>query len=233
MTTPLVDISQDLLLCDNLDSATLKVSGLADVALDDCIVSVPATWRELDPSGGQIIRKGTLFVWPADRSDMPPLGAQILDSNGDYWTILRLEYKQHVETLEATCVNLAVEAGLNNVATVLRANVYTKNSAGEAIPTWTEIATGIPARWQPLTEEAQIFEDADFTRTTYRVTFGSPPITTPSELAGGNYRIVDGDGNRYRVTEYIQEDRIDRLPVAIAVKVLEGSEYYDYAGSGF
>jgi hypothetical protein len=232
MSAPLADISQDLLLCDNLDSVTLKVTGDADVVLADCVLSEPTTVRELDPSGGQILRKATLFVWPVDQSDQPPLGAQILDSDGAYWTILQLERKQHVETWEATCVNLSVEAGLDNVATVLRANSYTKNSAGEAVPTWTEIATGIPARWQPLQEEAQIFEDADFTKTTYRVTFGTAPIDTPRELAGGDYRLVDKDGNHYRVTEYIQEERIDRLPVAICVKILEGAEYYGEPASG-
>lgn len=225
MAVTLCDMSGLLLLIPGLGSVTLKVMGDADVLLDECVLSEPTTMRELDPSGGQIVRKATLFVWPVDQSDQPPLGAQILDADGAYWTILQLERKQHVETWEATCVNLSVEAGLDNVATVLRANSYTKNSAGEAVPTWTAIATGIPARWQPLQEEAQIFEDADFTKTTYRVTFGTPPLTTPSELAGGDYRLVDSDGARYRVLEYINEERIDRLPIAIVVKILEGQEY--------
>jgi hypothetical protein len=226
-----LDIADDFFLMDFLSAATLQVAGSDDVLLPK-VLSEPASWRELDPTKGIVTRAGTLFVWPKTYSSRPPLGAKIIDENSIEWTILRLMDKQHVETWEATCVALAVEAGLDNVATVLRANSYNKNDSGEAVPVWTEIASGIPARWQPLMEEAEIFEDASFPKETYRVTFGASPINEPKELANECYRIVDSQGYRYRVMRYETEERIDRLPVAIAVKILEGDEFYDYAGSG-
>jgi len=37
---------------------------------------------------------------------------------------------------------------------------------------------------------------------------------------------VDSDGKRYRVTKYYNEERIDRLPVAICTGITEGAEFW-------
>jgi hypothetical protein len=227
-----IDLSSDWQYVDFLEDATLKVAGFDDVPLSNCVLTEPQTWRELDPSYGQIVREGMLFVWPHDLTQKPPLGSVLVDAAGEYWTILRLLYKQHVETWEASCINLSIMANLDNFATILRANSYTKNASGEAVPVWTAITSDIPARWQPLSEETTIHEDADFSKTTYRVTFGAQPIAEPKQLSGGDYRLVDKDGNWYRCMEYILEERLDQLPVCIAVKVYEGSEWYQHGGSG-
>ena len=232
MAVQLADMSQLLMLVPGLETATLRIPGQPDIALVSCVLAEPETWRELEPSGGWVVRRGQMFIWPVDRSPEPPLRTVIVDSDGVYWTVLSALHKHQVETWEAKTVNLAVYYDLDNFATVLRANTYTKNTAGEAVPVLTTLATDIPARWQPITEEAQIFEDADFTKTTYRVTFGAAPIDEPKQLAGGDYRLIDQNGNRYRVTEYIDEERIDVLPVAIVVKILEGAEYYESGASG-
>lgn len=221
-----IDLSRDILLVDNLESATLRVAGVDDVDLCDCVITTPDEWKELDPTRGQVIRQGMLFVWPYASNPRPPLGSTLIDESDNYWTILKLAHVQHVDTWEATCVNLAVEEDveLDNIATVLQATTYSKDASGEAVPVWEEVTSDIRARWQPVSEQAEIFEDADFTRTTYRVTFGALPISNPQELAGGDYRLVDKDGTRYRVVEYLTEDRIDRLPAALAVKIMEGGE---------
>jgi hypothetical protein len=218
-------MSEYLLLMPGLESATLCVAGQVDVPLSECVLTEPKTWRELDPSGGYVVRRGQTFIWPSPRSPEPPLGAVVIDEAGVYWTVLSAIYKHPVEVWEASCVNLAVYYGLDNFATILRADSYTKNAAGEAVPVWTAISPNVPARWQPLSESAEIWEDADFTKTTYRVTFGAMPLNEPKQLAGGNFRLVDKAGNRFRVTEYIDEQRIDRLPIALCVRILEGAEY--------
>jgi hypothetical protein len=106
------------------------------------------------------------------------------------------------------------------VATILKAT-YTHGGAAEAVAHWHVEMQNVPARFQPSMEDAQIFLDAEFTKTTYRVIFAQP---VPIELAGGEYRLVDSEGHRYRVVEYFDEERIDKLPVAIAVRITEGSE---------
>ncbi len=226
------DIADDLLLVDGLDTLTLKVTGQADVVLSECVVSEPIDVKETEPTGGQVIQTDTLFVWPVARCTQPPLGSVLVDEDGTYWTILAVRRKQHVDTWEARCRNLSIVTGDDNVATILKAG-YGHGNAGEALAVWKGAVSGaltptsadqVSARFQPSKETARILFGSEFTETTYRVLFKTP---VPIELAGGQYRLVDSDGYRYRVVDYQNEERIDKLPVAIAVRITEGAEYHD------
>lgn len=220
-----LNFEDDILYVDGWGDYTLQVSGDDDFPLQ-CLEKL-VTYKEIEASNGQLKRGDHIFMWQAKIHDLPPLGSVIQDSAGVDWTILTISYTPHVETYEVGCRALSVEAGLDNYATVLQAKVYGKNDSGEAVPIWTTISSNVPARFQPYTEEAAIFEGSDYTKATYRITFGDEPTDNPGELAGNNYRVVDQDGNRYKVTQYINEQRIDRLPVAIAIRVHEGSEFHD------
>lgn len=226
-----LDLSDDLLVMDGLQELTLRVTGLDDVFIPAAF-DEPVKYKEIEASNGQLRQGDHMFVWQKKCNPRPPLGSILIDEEGVQWTILSITFKDQIDTWEAGCRALAVEAGLDNVCTILRANSYTKNASGEAVPVWTTIATDLEARWQPWDEEAQIHLDADFSKTTYHVTFGELPVDRPEELSGGDYRLVDKDGNRYRVMRYLKEQRIDALPQAIVVKILEGSEYHEYGGSG-
>jgi len=244
----LLDISSDFenVCNDFFETATLKVYGQGDVRLTQ-VMSEPRTWRELDPTNAQVIRQGTEFIWAKKRSDQPPLGSVIVDDSGEYWTIWRFVNKQHVETWEAICLNLSIMAGPNygnpnqNLATVLVAS-YEKGRSNESRAVWRGLFTGkvpaetdpdatdsagqsftdtLVARFQPLRELSQIQFSSEFPNEQYRVYFEKP---WPRELTGGNYRLVSPDGSRFRVIEYITENRIDRLPVALATRIIEGSE---------
>ena len=221
-----VDLSSDFLSVYNLGSAVLKTVSGDDLELQNCVLKTPQTWKELDPSFGIVIRKGMLFAWPIGESEQPRLRSGVVDEEDVLWTVVGVERRPFVETYAVKCLSLSVEYGLDNYATVLRADEYTKNESGEAIPVWSVLASDIPARWQPIRETSEILEDADWTKTTYRVTFGLPPLDDPADLAGGEFRVVDQDGNRYRITSYECEERVDRLPYATAIRVMEGSEYY-------
>ena len=226
------------MLIDNLESVTLKIHGQADVFLRGCVLSEPYTIRELDPTNAQVLRQGALFVWPKKFSGQPPLGSIIVDADGTYWTVYKLTKKQQVETYEPFALNLSIMPSTANTATILKA-VYTHGEAGEAKAHWRGLWSNkpngrprdtVPARFQPLEELAEIQFGAEFSRESYRIYFESPlPIT---ELSGGEYRIVDSQGFRYRVVKYFQESRIDRLPVALAVRITEGAEYAQNPGPG-
>jgi hypothetical protein len=118
-----------------------------------------------------------------------------------------------------------------NVATVLKAH-FGKGRANEAKPEWRGLISGhktptdadkITARFQPVTEEAVLRFDAEWTKQMARIIIGSP---LPLDLANGEFRIVTETGERYRVLKYFDAARIDRLPVILAVKILEGAEYW-------
>jgi hypothetical protein len=184
-----------------------------------------AEYAELDPSAGQVLKGDKLFAWPQYATARPPLGSQIIDGNGDAWTILAVYAKDDVKTWDCHARALAIVYGLDNVASVLEAS-YTKSPGGEAIPTWSTLLTGIAARFQPVDQTAKILEDAEWPKTTYHVFLGtdifSPDI--PVEPASADYRLVDSAGRHYRVVRYQRPERIDTLPMAVCVLVIEGEE---------
>jgi len=235
MRRPMRDISRDQYLLDGLQTAILKIDGSDDVTLEDCVGDEPITIREMEPVAGQVPQRDRLFFWPAALSVEPPLGA-VLVAGSVYWTILVVRYKDLVETWEAKCRNLSIVTAAANVATILKAT-YDHAQGGEARPTWHGAFSGqyppttadtIPAHFQPSAETAQILFGADYTEEVYRVVFDAP---VPIELAGGEYRLTDQQGYRYRVQKYYDENRIDKLPVAIATRILEGQDYFSVSGT--
>lgn len=234
-----LDISGDFegVCNDFFETATYKVDGSPDVVLRDCVLTEPHTIRELEPTGAQVLRHGTLFVWSKSRSRQPVLGAHIVDPDGTYWTIYQLVNKQHVETWECFGLNLSIITASLNQATVLKA-VYTHGRAGEAKAHWKGLWSGVdggteddvvPAHFQPAEETSRIEFGADWSEQAYRVYFKQP---FPREAAGGEFRILDSEGHRFRVVRYFMENRIDKLPVALSVRITEGAEYWANPGSG-
>jgi hypothetical protein len=230
-------------ICDNLESVTLRVYGKPDVRIHRAVMTEPRSFRELQPTGAQVIRQGQQFIWPKRFSERPPIGSMVIDSTGTKWIVWKLIEKDIVNTYEPICLNLSIVLAPNadnakpNLATVLVAS-YVKGQANEAKAVWRGLFTGkrrpvtdpnarptdtIPARFQPLTELSQIQFNSEFSLERYAVWFDEP---WPREVAGGEYRLVDPNGNRYRVMEYNCEERIEMLPWALAVRITEGAEYW-------
>jgi hypothetical protein len=238
MTSFRIDPSSDFeAVCNDFinESATLRI-GNTDLLIPK-ILGEPHVLRELEPSGGYVTRNGTLFVWSKSRSSRPPLGSILIDHEGIYWTIWKIEDKQHVETWEAFCLNLNVVSKPFNWLWLLR-GVYGKGEANEARADWVGYLSGVPggdatdrirARLQPSEETAQIEFGAEWRKETYRAYFEQP---WPKEAASGDFRLIDTDGFRYRIERYYDEERIDRLPVAFCVRFTEGAEYWHNPGPG-
>jgi len=225
-----IDVSDDFeSLCSDFNTTvTLRIAGV-DTQLSS-VLNEPVDWRELDPTGGQVIRSGVLFVWSKKRSVQPPIGSIIVDSEENYWTIWKMANKQHVECYEAKCLNLNIITAAANIATILKAT-YTHGDAGEANSTWVGLWSGeaggttedqVVAHFQPMEEESRIAFGGEWPAESYKVYLQDP---IPTELSGGEFRLVDSEGGRYRVLKYIQEGRIDKFPVCLAERITAGSEY--------
>lgn len=217
--------ADDFFILDNLEPITLRIAGQADIVIPKA-VNEPADWKEADIAGGNVLEGDQLWVWPTSSTPTrPPLGAKLIDSDGTAWTILDVTKKDHVNTWEVHARNLAIAYNLNNFATVLKAT-YTKTPGGEARPTWSTLLTGIPARFQPVEQEAQILEDAEWPKTVYNVYLGTdifyPDI--PVTPASADYRLVDAAGKKYRITSYRRAEGIESLPFAVCVLIIEGAE---------
>ncbi len=219
------DWTADFYTLDNLQPLTLRIAGQADVAIPVAL-SEPAQWKDPDRSGGNVLEGDRAWIWPIVATKIrPPLGSLLVDQYGTVWTILNITRKDHVNVWEAHARNLSIVYGLNNAASILKAS-YTKSSGGEALATWTQILSGIPARFQPVEQEARILEDAEWPKTTYHVFLGidifAPAI--PVEPASADYRLVDAAGRHYRIMRYRRAERIDVLPMAVCVLIIEGGE---------
>ncbi len=220
------DFSADFLTLDNLQPLTLRITGQADQPIPSA-QDHPADTKDPDQAGGQVLEGDRYWVWPIAATPLqPPLGSLLIDQDANAWTILSLTKKQTPQGVwTARCRNLAVANGLNNVAQVWKAT-YAKSPAGEALATYAAVLTGIPARFQPLDTSEQILEDAEWPKTTYHVILGTDIFapTVPVEPASADYRLVDPAGRHYRITQYTRPQRIDALPVAVCVLVIEGAE---------
>ncbi len=220
------DFSADFLTLDNLQPLTLRIAGQADQAIP-AAQQHARSYQDPDAAGGQVLEGDRYWVWPIAATPVqPPLGSLLIDQDGNPWTILSLTKKQTPQGVwTARGRNLAVAYGLNNIAQVWKA-AYSKSPAGEALATYSQLLSGIPARFQPSTQDAKILEDAEWPKTTYRVILGvdifAPEI--PVEPASADYRLVDSAGRHFRILQYRRAERIDVLPEAICVLVIEGSE---------
>ena len=220
-----VDISNDLQVLDNLEAVTLRATGWVDIKIPTAL-NEPVDWKEAEPAGGNVLQGDQLWVFPIIFCPrQPPLGARVIDRAGNAWTILDVTYKDQVGVWEVHARNLAVVYGLDTLVKVLVAT-YTKSTGGEAVATWSVYAASVAARVQPVTQEAQIFEDAEWTKSEFRIILSAEVDNpaTPIEPAASNYRIEDSLGRRFRVMGYERPERIDALPVAHCVLVIEGEE---------
>jgi hypothetical protein len=220
-----LDLAPDFYVLDNLEPVTLRVAGLPDLWLPAAL-SRPALWKEADPTAGNVLRGDRVWAWSIVATPVQaPVGAAIVDSGNVHWTILAVVKKSHVGIWEFHTRNLAIVNNLDNMATVLKAT-YMKSPGGEAIASWSTQMTNVLAHFQPVLQEAKILEDSEWPQTTYHVLLGvdifAPEI--PVEPASADYRLVDAAGRHYRIVKYQRPERIDALPVAVCVLILEGSE---------
>ena len=124
-----------------------------------------------------------------------------------------------------------INAGLNTV-TILKAD-YGKGRANEAKAIWKGYVSGlttptdadnVTCRLQPSSTDAMIRFTAEWSKETKRAIFEKQ---LPIDLAAADFRLVDENGNRYRIMAYFDAERIDKLPCAIVVQIIEGAEYWN------
>jgi len=214
------DCANDFQYLDGLHRMLLKPIGSEDVQLQQ-VLNQPVTRKEMEASKGMVQQGDRIVEWSAHESIEPPLGSVLVGADSLYWTILAVTKIEMMQTYKAQVRNLSIRSVPVNVATILHAK-YKRAAGNDRKAVWSVELENIPARFQPSAEAAQIFLGGEYIKTTYRVIFQHP---VPMQLAGGEYRLRDSQGWLYRVELYMDEERIDTLPVAIAVRIVEPAEY--------
>jgi hypothetical protein len=177
-------------------------------------IALPKAWRyssiaqAAEPGVADVVRADAVWQFPwATATELPRVGDQLIDAAHDGWTILSVEIRGHRSRLRCHTRNLRIAHELNN-RVELQAAVWEENE----IVGWTTLRTAIPARIQPDRTITNLDANPHKSTATYRIHLADD---TP---LNHNHRLVDPDGNAYRVQEYTQAARIDALPVAIATE---------------
>jgi len=207
------DPSEDFeTVVDGLEDAILQVAGRDDQLIHAHRNQV--TMKEAAVSNGLVRQGDTIWQWPTDESPRPSLGSVIVDGDGDRWTILGIDEQVLGSKWSATCRNLAVEARLDTLVTIQIAN-YSKDEAGEAIPSWSDYATDVRARVQPVAQTPTVDDDQNTTELKYEIILEEDLPLLPCV----GVRIVHQGGNVFRVDDYQRPERIDALPVVLATRI--------------
>jgi len=203
-------------IVDGLEAVTLEVRGRDDQAITNAHRGQHDR-REAEPSDGQVLAAATIWQWPSDESERPPLGSVIVDGDGQRYTIIELAEQVLGAKYSATCRRLSIEAGLDTTVTIEQA-AWTKSTAGEAVATWATLLAGQRARVQPVAQTTEIEHDARETNQRYDVILErEPPESVLAKFTSG-VRVRDAEGSTYRVERYVAAERIDRLPKLECVK---------------
>lgn len=218
--TELIDLTADFDLFDLAAAVVIRRRGQADVHVTRALTS-PVKRSEPEPAGGQVTEADQVFTFPSrGLSASFALGDKIVDHAAVEWSIIGMDYSDNLGLWRCTTRNMAVAYGLDNQVDVLLAN-YSKSAGGEAIADWIPVAQSVRARVQPMTQDRQVDDNADWANAEYRVILAEA-LTQFRGLAdpvAADVRLVDRNGLTLRVVSYEAPERIDALPVAACVLV--------------
>lgn len=200
-------------IVDGLEAVTLAVSGLSDQAIAKAHRN-QVTNAEVEASNGLARMGDTIWIWStAEVAIRATLGSTITDADSRIFTILGIDLRVLSNTWAATCRELAVEARADTLIDIQQAT-YSKGEHGSAVPSWADVYTDVRARIQPFEQVPEVEHDRDETERRYRIILETELVM---DTIGSDWRVVDADGDLYIVERYEQAERIDTLPVIVAL----------------
>ena len=169
------------------DFATI-VDGLAVVSINgtdvNSVLRRAVTTKEAAQSSGKYLTSDTVFhVDINEHAARPAIGGQIVDQDGDTYTILEVAKQTLANRWRCICRKLSIEGGLT--VTIQKAT-FVKSDTGAEEPTWANVAVDVSAK---ITIESETTDDAHDARNltqTATVYFATPQTLTPQ------HRIVSG-----------------------------------------
>lgn len=186
------------------DFATVT-DGLAKVIVDGIDVNAclrrAVSVREAAASGGKYLSTDVAFHLDAQELPAPAVGGKITDIDGE-WTILGIDWQTLVKRWRCVARQLKIGDGL---IVTIQAPTYTKGATGSEEATFTNVASGIPARIQLLTSEMEVVNTNRTTKTDARVFFAT------EQALGAGYRIIGSGGQVLKVLSWEGFDEINQF----------------------
>jgi hypothetical protein len=201
-------------VADALEPATLRrADGSGSTGLTSALRRAMTT-REAAASDGKYTTSDVHWhLAAAELPVSPRLGDQILDADGENWTILETQQATCGSRWKCTTRNLALAGGLNTYITILR-EVAAKGPSGAVEPTFVPYVSGVRARIQELSA-IRGEQHGRQSGTVKAKIYMAQQI-----LVDNGNRIQAADGTLYEVTGYELPDSIASLFTINAIRRL-------------
>lgn len=192
-------------LVDGLEPVTLVRRGGA-VTSSLRGLRTASSISEATPNAGHCTAARATWDLPqAECPTAPSPGDALIDAAGHRWTVLTIHTAVHTARWKCTCLNLAIQHGLDDTVSVEESERIAQPGGGVSL-TWRTWRTGVRARIQPLGVAVDDELEPPQSVRTYR-------IYLAEELPlDHRHRIRAADGALYRITAYSAAAALDSLP---------------------
>jgi len=196
-------------IVDGLEPVTLKRRGSSDVSVSHALQRAVDT-SEVEASDGRYLSGDVRWHFPvAEVSSRPTPGDDVVDGNSVYWKVIDVQEAALSRRWRCVCRNLSVAFGLDDFVKIEQA-AYSKGTGGAAEDNWKTLLTGLRARIQPGAFSALVDQGARRTERLYTIYIGEDlPRENLDEIH--SLRVVDKQGNNYRIISYSAMERIGEL----------------------
>lgn len=165
----------------------------------------PISLEEAALSGGKYTATDVIWQIAAEQLPEPPrLGDLIVDSRGVSYRVLQSRLLERTGRYRCVCRHLAIEAGLDNLVDIERAQP-SKGPDGVEVLQWSVWRSGLRAKLQVRESQVQIEGDQIASRPRLKIYFAE---MVPLDQ---HCRIRGPDGQRYRILAVRGQDRSDGL----------------------
>lgn len=156
---------------------------------------------------GNSTRDAILWRIPQSECPEPPrLGDAIVDTAGNFWTVLELRDANALGRWDCSCRNLAIVHRLDDTITLERAT-YTKSRGGALTAAWHTWRTGVRARIQPVVTQPEVTRLGN--HTSRHVAQRVRVLLVDDLTLDSTFRVRAADGKKYAVVAFHRAGRLD------------------------
>lgn len=190
---------------DGLEGVTLeRADGSASSPISAALRLAERT-RPAAPTEG--VYRSVRVVWQLPASELaeaPRLGDAVVDASGRRWTILAVEGTAGGTRWRCQTEHRGLEPARHDTLDIEQP-MYTKTESGALVTTWQVVATGVPARIQPLAESPHTEPGRQWsaTRVAVYLAQGAP--------VDARCRLRDAQGRLYTILQIRNASRNDAL----------------------
>lgn len=202
-----LDISEDfadVIEGDGDEAVTVNRRGKTNTAVANALRRTINT-REIVASDGQYQHNDVRWHLPVEEcATAPAMGDALVDTDGNYWTILAVTKATLSSRWLCICRDVAVANGLDDTI-VIEKTTITADTGGAAADDWHPWRTGVRAKIQPFDSDVTVGAGAHRTVRRYRIY-----IAEDLELSHV-HRIRDMEGTYYRIERYDAAEDVGQL----------------------